>query len=157
MEKLSDKAITAANWKKVLKEIYGFAPNNWGESNKMNKYDNNHELAKKLKISGQELGNTISFLEEQKLIKTNISNKKEYNAQWIITEKGFNVALDIKKEIYQSFQQSVLIFLTSVLAITAFFNFLNQSYNNKIFVWLYVLLLSIFSLGIYVFFRRSIK
>lgn len=157
MEKQSDKAITAANWKKILKEIYDFAPNNWGESHNVSKYDNSHELAKKLKISGQELGNTISFLEDQKLIKTNVSNRKDYSAQWIITEKGFNVALDIKKEIYQSFQQSVLIFLTSVLAITAFFEFLSKSYNNKLFVWLYVLLLSIFSLGIYVFFRRSIK
>ncbi|MFW5847002.1 MAG: hypothetical protein ACOCUU_02460 [Nanoarchaeota archaeon] len=155
--KNKDKAITASNWKKVLREIYNYAPNNWGESQKVSKYDSNHELVKKLKISGQELGNTISFLEEQKLIKTNISNPKKYSAFWIITEKGFNVSRELEKEISNAFQQATIIFFTFILALTTLFSFIAESQNNEnLFIWYVVSILMGISITTYIF-KRSIK
>lgn len=153
---LRNEAVTATNWKRTLKEIYDFAPNNWGESNKISKYEDRHPLAKKLKIRGQELGNTISFLEDQKLIKTNISNPKDYAAQWIITEKGFNVVQEIQRERMNAFQQTSIIFLTFVLALTSFFEFIPKSQDSKLFIWYIVSLLVGMSLTTWVF-RRSIK
>jgi len=151
-----DKAITASNWKRVLKEIYDFAPNNWGESKKVSKYDDTHDLAKRLKISGQELGNTMSFLEDQKLIKTNVSNPKEYSAFWIITEKGFNIAREIQIEKMNAFQQTTIIFLTFILALTTFFEFIPKSQNSNLFIWYIVSLLIGISITAYIF-KRSIK
>ena len=156
MKRKKDKAITASNWKKVLKEIYDFAPNKWGESNKVSKYDDAHDLAQRLKISGQELGHAISFLEDQKLIKTNISNPKEYSAYWLITEKGFNIAREIQTERRNAVQQLTIIFLTYILALTATFRFIPESQHNNLFIWYFVFFLIGISIIAYMF-KRSIR
>ena len=96
------------------------------------------------------LAKSVSFLLEHKLIY--ISNNMIY-----LEKEGFELAREIKKEIYQSVQQTSIIFLTTVLAVTAFFDFLNKAYSNSLFVWFYVLAISLLSLGSYIIFRRSIK
>jgi len=133
-------------WRKVLLEIYGDNWINYGYKD----FDGNHPLKNKLKISGRSLSKSVSFLLEHQLIR--IDNNLIY-----LEPKGFEVARETKKEIYHSAQQTSIIFLTSVLAITAFFDFLNKSYAQKIYIWLYVLAISLFALGTYIFFRRAIK
>lgn len=77
---------TNQNWKKVLNEISNYAPNRYGRGMK---YDEDHPLAKHLKITAYELTMIMAFLEEQSLIEY---DKSEHN--WIhLTSKGFDVAL----------------------------------------------------------------
>ena len=49
------------------------------------------------------------------------------------------IAREIQKEIYQSAQQTSIIFLTAVIAITSFFDFLNKAYYNKIYIWFFII------------------
>ena len=133
-------------WRRVLLEIYKDNWVNYGYKD----LESNHPLSKKLKISGVSLAKSVSFLLEHKLIY--ISNNMIY-----LEKEGFELAREIKKEIYQSVQQTSIIFLTTVLAVTAFFDFLNKAYSNSLFVWFYVLAISLLSLGSYIIFRRSIK
>lgn len=117
---------SAINWKRVLREIYDYAPSEWGESNKLDKYSNNHALAKKLKISGQELGNTISFLENQKVIETQITCKNSYTASWVLTEKGFNIARENQNFKLGAVLQTIIIYLTTILVITGMFDLFSK-------------------------------
>lgn len=76
------------NWKRVLAEISNYAPNRYGRG-KLQSYQDDHPLAKRLKIKGYELGLIMAFLEDQGLIEY---DKPDYN--WInLTSKGFDVAL----------------------------------------------------------------
>lgn len=121
--------IDSDNWKKILIDIYRFAPSNWGESIKMGKYDPRHPLAEKYNFKHSELGNIMVFLEDQGLIKTETSNYKEYSAQWILTEKGFDVALELEKQAreirekkrFEKLQLGIII-LTAILMITGIIN-----------------------------------
>ena len=67
---------TGSNWKRILNEIYNHAPHSWCESSKCERNDDNHPIAKNLKITGQELMLGISFLETHNLIKTIGTNKQ---------------------------------------------------------------------------------
>jgi len=81
---------TGKYWKEVLIEIDKFAPNNYGESSDCYIHDDNHLLAKKLNISGQELGLAISYLTSMKLIDkydTN-PNSKRYEEMIFINPQG---------------------------------------------------------------------
>jgi hypothetical protein len=144
IENFDDK--DSNEWRKVLLEIYKDNWNIYGYKD----FEGNHPLRKKLRLSGRSLSKSISFLLEHKLIRV-------HDNFIYLEQKGFDVAREIKKEIYHSAQQTSIIFLTSVLAITAFFDFLNKTYYNKIYVWLYVASLSGFALLTYIFFKRAIK
>lgn len=133
-------------WRKVLLEIYKDNWNIYGYKD----FEGNHPLRKKLKLSGRSLSKSISFLIEHKLIR--VDNNFIY-----LEQKGFDVAREIRKEIYHFSQQTSIIFLTSVLAITAFFEFLNKTYSNKIYIYLYFFAISLFALGTYILFRRAVK
>ena len=116
------------NWKKVLLEIYRFAPSMWGESRKMGKYDPRHELAKRCGFENCELGNIIVFLEERKLVEMTSFDKDETH-NWILTDKGFDVSLELEKQLREiegklRFEnlQRWLIGLTAVLAISSLLN-----------------------------------
>ena len=82
-----DYHFTNQNWIRVLDEIWQYAPNKWGRG--AADYNDNHLLAKRLKISGHELMLIMMFLNEQKLT--------EYDPQFHntieLTPKGFDVAL----------------------------------------------------------------
>lgn len=81
-------------WKKLLHEIYLIAPNKYTEDEKFNRNTENHAIAKKLSLKQQDFSEGVSFLEEQGLIEI----KKHPNYfWWILTEKGFNVALENEK------------------------------------------------------------
>lgn len=101
------------NWIKVLDEIWSFAPHRYGTGTRG--YDDSHPLARKLKITGSELGLIASFLEEQRLI--------EYDQQqrnWIqITDKGFDVAMQNRNaEVNRKINKGSL-FLSLAIAIFA--------------------------------------
>lgn len=131
------KISTGSNWKKVLLEIYIHSPHNYGESHKVKFYDGAHPLAKKLKISGYELDLAISFLRNHELIKDrsqlNPLDEEPINPYWSnmvsLTEKGFNVALEVDKQFREIAEkkrfemlQLLLVIVTIVLAITGIIN-----------------------------------
>lgn len=102
---------TNQNWKRVLKEIVDYAPNRYGRGK--TDYDENHPLAKRLKIKAHELMLTMSFLEEQGLIEY---DKPEYN--WInLTSKGFDVALQNQSADRARKNNQATLFLSLVIAI----------------------------------------
>ncbi|VVB79526.1 Uncharacterised protein [uncultured archaeon] len=118
-------------WKKVLLEIYRHAPGKYCSSGKMSYWDDQHDLAKRLRIKGHELGESISFLEDNKLTRLNIQSYKEYS-DWVdLTEKGFNIALELEKQSREvrekkrvDLLQLWLVILTAILAISAIVNIL---------------------------------
>lgn len=111
-----------SNWKKILNEIYNHSPNSWCESNKCGRNDDNHPIAKKLKISGQELMLGISFLEDHKLIENVRGNRKDYWAFWKLTEKGFNVVLENQKQDSSERLQEIIAIGTVVLVLITLSN-----------------------------------
>ena len=129
MKKISQQRWNMSNkghWRKILLEIYNSAPNKWGYSSKIGYSENSHPLAKKFKISGHELMLNICFLEDNKLIKTNPSGEGiDFSAVWNLTEKGFNVALDLEKHASDQKIQKLLASGGSIIAVLSIINFLN--------------------------------
>lgn len=123
-------------WKNVLLEIYHFAPHQFGDSLKCSFYHNEHELAKKLKITGSELGLAITFLKDNDLIRDTISMHPNSNPlvnpsrsnQIPLTEKGFKVALDLEKQESNNQLQSKLVLFAGITALVGFFS-INNSQN----------------------------
>jgi len=131
------KIPTGSNWKKVLLEICIYSPHNYGESHKVRFYDGAHPLAKKLKISGYELGLAISFLRDHGLIKDrsqlNPLDEEPINPYWSnmvsLTEKGFNVALEVDKQLRDIAEKKRferlhlwLVILTGLLVLSSLIN-----------------------------------
>ncbi len=159
MEYYSNKG----NWKKILLEIYRFAPGSWGDSISMNRYDDRHPLAKKLDLRGHELGDSIVFLEEQKLITPNVSSKVNHVIQWFLTEKGFNVALELEKQLREikvenrnEKLQLFTLYLTIILVSTSMVNFAKDIFPSmkEILFWGYLILMGILVLSIPSKFRK---
>ena len=115
------KIPTGSNWKKILLEIYRNSPHMWGYSKKMQHNDDRHPLAKKLKITGYELMLGLSFLEGHKLIKTSVLSKEAFSAQWILMQKGFDVALDLEKLKSNLLMNASILYFTMIIAITGAF------------------------------------
>lgn len=113
-----------SNWNGILNEIYNHSPNSWCESSQCGRNDGNHPIAKKLKITGQKLKLGISFLENHKLIKTQVHNSKEFWASWELTDKGFNIALENQKQKNSERLQEIIAIGTVLVASITFFNFL---------------------------------
>jgi len=130
-----EKVGKAKSWKEILNEIYNSLPSQYGRGTKG--IDDNHPLAKKLKISGFELEQCLMFLSDQKLI-----YYKENN--WIgLTEKGFNIALENEKHKSNLQLQLTITVFTAFLVITNMFNFFLslKIYDSYMLLYTYTLLL----------------
>ncbi len=106
-------------WKEVLNEIYNYSPSEYGLGK--NGLTDEHDLARKLKIPGQELMLSLSFLEDHALI-----TYKDHN--WIIlTKERFTVALENEKFRNNTLIQAMSLFVTLLLVLTATFEFVNST------------------------------
>ena len=151
---------TGSNWKDVLLEIYRHSPHNYGESHKIGFYENKHPIAKKLRISGYELGLAISFLRENKLIEDNNKltplNFPQINANWsnmvFLTDKGFDVATKLENELSNQKTQNVLIMLTIIIAWTGLVNLIKDFIPLYLILWSYITLIFIF---LFLFYFKS--
>ena len=127
----------ANNWKKILLEIYRHSPNGYLETHNSKFWDDKHPLARKLNILGSELGISIGFLRENKLVEdTNPLeplNEAQLNPNWFnriyLTEKGFNVVFELDKQFREIREkkrferlQLLMIILTGVLALASVVN-----------------------------------
>lgn len=120
---------TNQNWIKVLDAIWKYAPNRYGRGK--TDYDENHLLVKKLKIKAHDLTLTMSFLEEQKLIEYDMSQRNWIN----LTSKGFDVALQNQSADRTSRNNQATLFLSLVIAIAIFVGVL-IGIDNLIEKWL---------------------
>jgi len=114
------------NWKKILLEIYNKSPHLYGSSSKMSFYNDNHPLAQKIKITGNELNLGVIFLMNNGLIKqTNPGTLKYTDQNWSnflsITEKGFNVALELEKQKNSNSLKALIAILTAMLVLNGAF------------------------------------
>ncbi len=140
---------TGSYWKRVLLEIYKHAPHNYGESNEIGFYENSHFLAKKLKITGYELGLAISFLGENKLIDesngSTIPKSKSSVPKWSnrisLTEKGFEVASKLENQLSNQKLQKWIVLFTGIIMWTGVSLFIKDIFNWK----------NTLNLGIYIF------
>ena len=127
----------SSKWKQILLGIYRQSPHGFIETHNSNFLNDNHILAKEHHLTGMDLGNCIGFLREHELIKdTNPFeplNHPQINPAWfnqiLLTEKGFNVALELDKQFRgirekRRFEnlQKWLIGLTSILALSSIGN-----------------------------------
>lgn len=100
-----DKVPTGSKWKQILLLIYEKSPHQYLQSNFIGYNDDNHPIAKKLKISGQELILGISFLRDNKLVKeTNIDALNLIDKNWssalLLTDKGFDLAIKLENQLF---------------------------------------------------------
>lgn len=85
-----------------------------------------HPLTKKLKIGGEELSRSISFLEEQGFIKQmNLEHVKEAPTWFKIEEKGVNAAIEIKRHRDSVRTQLIMAYFTTILTFTVIFQLLH--------------------------------
>jgi predicted transcriptional regulator len=148
-------------WKRALLEIYFHAPNSWTEDSNCNRNTGNSPLQKRLEIlNNQQFAEGISFLEEQKLIYTKREPKYSY---WVLTEKGFNVALELQKQVREikgekrnEKSQLFTIFLTLILACTSMLNFAMSVYPESKYLsfWSFFILIFISIIFIVIEFRK---
>src|SRR3989338_9372810 len=146
---------SGTNWKRVLLEIYRHSPHNYGESHKIGFYDNNHDLAKNLKITGYELGLAISFLREHKLIEDSSKfqplDAKQINKDWnnriSLNEKGFEVASRLENQESNKKLQRLVILFTGIATLTGLILFLKDVLNlsgiTKLFFYIIGILLTL--------------
>lgn len=127
-----NKVPTSGHWKEILNEIYNIAPSKICESENFKRNDDNHPLAKRLKIKGQALFLGVSFLQEQGLIEVKKGNGKEFYNTWKLTEKGFNIALENQKAESSERLQEIIALGTVLLALVGFFSFIYPLYGKNI-------------------------
>ncbi|MGE0792672.1 MAG: hypothetical protein AB7V77_00665 [Candidatus Woesearchaeota archaeon] len=127
-------------WKKVLLKLYDSAPNYYGESDKEPWNSNKHPLAKNLKISGYELCVSIIFLKDQKLVfeweKIFDKTVKNKSIKLELTEKGFNVAMDLEKHKDTEIFNVALFFLTLMLVLSSIISVMFSTDNAGIIVFI---------------------
>lgn len=89
---LEEKPKTRPRWKNVLLSIYNHEPISkeweWDETT----ITDDHPLAKKLGISGQELAHSLCFLKDNGLIES-----RQTSLLIELTQKGFDVALKVEE------------------------------------------------------------
>jgi len=110
-----------SSWEKILLELYHSPLTNLRVHNKSLVHNKEH-LTKKLNIQDYQLSQAIDFLLMNKLIEKtkskDIQNSNSY-IMVILTEKGFNVALDIEKQNTNNITSSVTLIFSAILALTA--------------------------------------
>lgn len=145
------KIPSGSNWKIILNEIYNYYPHTYGESSKKHISEDDHILAKKLKITGYELMLGIGFLEDHKLIKKRIDTKKPYTATLLLTKDGFNIARENEKSKSNKDLQETIAIATILAASVAVFNFmydiLNSNPVESEFEFVIMLIILLFLLG----------
>lgn len=87
---MEDNSKGGVYWKDVFHEIYTQLPHTYGPGKKG--WDDEHLLAKKLKISGNELFLSIDFLMENRLLETHQGDDYIH-----LSKKGFDVAFQNEK------------------------------------------------------------
>ena len=140
-EFISDEEIHYRNthWKEVLDEIYNRVPNAFGPGKF--KHQDKNPIAKKLKITDQELYNNAVYLHQNGLIE--IKNEGTWTNMYP-TSKGFDIAFQNEKMKTDLKIQRSIMGLTAIIALTAVFSFListgkYESYiMGEILVMLYV-------------------
>ncbi len=147
---LAEQRFTNQNWKRVLREIYDYAPNKYGQGKQS--YGEGHPLVKCLKITPYELRLIMAFLEDQRLIEY---EKPENN--WInLTSKGFDVALQNQNQKMTLITNRILAFLTAVIAISAIVNVI-YGITDITIKWYVTLIIVVFLLAIGGLIKRLIK
>ena len=149
----------SSKWKVVLLDVYRHCPNFYFEDHKISFWSDEHFIAKKLKMTGADVGMAIEFLKRNKLVEDKNPKTQDPNYQNNIslTEKGFNVAFELDKQLREEKEtkrhgeiQISLIFLTFVLAITGSASFAIDIYPQyKVYYfWFYALFFIGLSLGV---------
>ncbi|MEK6893055.1 MAG: hypothetical protein AABX07_02535 [Nanoarchaeota archaeon] len=133
MDKLSLKT-------NILKEIFKIAPIRFREENL-----DNHYLAKKFHISGEELRNNIEFLIEIDLLRRWVIGKGENRTyEWVITAGGLHYLEGKEAEKNQEKSNRVIAFTGGIIALTTIYAFIVQSINLKNYPLTYWIITSIF-------------
>ena len=124
------------HWKEVLDEIYNRVPNAFGPGKF--KHENKNPIAKKLKITDQELYQTVIYLSKLNLIE--IRNEGLWTNMYP-TSKGFDVALQNEKIKVDLKRQLGILLLTAVIALTTMFSFIFSLgiYDSNIVIVMYVI------------------
>ena len=104
-------------WKNVLHEIYTSHPHGYGVGKKG--FADDHPLAEKLKITGNELMLAYSFLRDHELIDYSDGEKNFF----CLSKKGFDVALQNEKIRVEQKLQKTILFFTAMIAISALYTF----------------------------------
>lgn len=136
-------------WRRVLEEIYR---DNWHVYAYKN-LDENHPLAKKLKISGRSLQKSLSFLDENGLVSTTHDIIS-------LTPKGFDVARENQHIKLNAVLQTAIIYFTTIIAATAMFQFFKslEIWSAEILLRNYMIGIGLIAIGSYQFiFKRLIK
>ncbi len=139
MVKISDRSI----WKKVLNEIYQAKEIKWAAI----LGSQNHPISKKLRITHKQLVQSIKYLELQKLIKEDIRKYLDIPESLILTEKGFNVALENEKAEGQKGLTLVASLAASIVALVALYRFIylevgpNLDWGQEVVFFIFFILL----------------
>ncbi len=106
-------------WRKLLHELYH---ENWiwYSISDFNEGSNN-PLLKKLKLTPRSLNKSMYFLKENELIKIEGKGHKVF-----LTPKGFDIAREEQNHKLNATLQTVIIYLTTIIAITTAFELFNN-------------------------------
>lgn len=107
-------------WKDVLHQLYLKAPIEIS-AGKIG-WSDNHPIAKKLKISGQELSLAVDFLKRNALVDTYLPDENTL----FLSKKGFELALQNEQNWKTERTQILLLTLTYILALASMFTFLSS-------------------------------
>ena len=117
-----DKLLLKTN---ILREIFNIAPERFQEKDL-----NNHILAKKFHISGEELKKNIEFLIEIGLIRRwSVREEKEKFFEWIITEKGLDHLEKKQGEEKQIKFNEIVAFTGTLIALITIYGFIVRATN----------------------------
>ena len=143
-------------WQKLLFEIYQMYPVECGDEWRKSLSSDDHPLAKKLRMNGQQIKDCLTFLKSQKLIKIykydfpDLNNNPLGTYRLItpaITEKGFSVVLGlIKHNDSQKIQIGLFIF-AGMTVLTGAMKFINEIYEICPEIMLAIYGISIFVIG----------
>lgn len=145
----SNKIPSGTSWKRILLEIYEYAPHSYGDTTGCPLSDNEHPLVKKLKITGYEAMLGVSFLKDNGLIRQeSVMTPGGLVSKYYLTEKGFNVALELEKQKSDFDIKFIVMFFTVVLGVTTMLSYMFEfiEYSNKVKGVLYCLVLISFAL-----------
>lgn len=109
----------------ILREIFELAPKRYQEKDL-----DNHILAKKFHISGEELRKNIDFMVEIGLInRWTVRSEKERVFEWIITEKGLDYLEKKQGEEKQVKFNEIVAFTGTLIALITIYGFIVNATN----------------------------
>ncbi len=132
------------NWKKVLSEIYEYAPHTYFRNNKIGIQNPNHSLVKKLRMSEYEVMLCASFLEENGLLEwKKVHNSLDNHQDLVLTSKGFDVALQNEGQEKTQGLQKILALASVLSAILVIFSIMLNSRNIIALIAAFILIIPI--------------